>query len=155
MGLGFVAMLIGTGIFLTGQFLDTRDKQKAKRFFLLPGAWILLFIPIAFCFNTLMGLKGGGLSWWIAPIPMLVHSFKAWGLYWVIYISQVKGLPVSLPTALNLVLLRIILRLCVPQLVVFALCISYERSVSPLLDDRPFVEYGDLVTEFTLDNPQK
>ena len=74
MGLGFVAMLIGTGIFLTGQFLDTRDKQKAKRFFLLPGAWILLFIPMAFCFNTLMGLKGGGLSWWIAPIPMSVHS---------------------------------------------------------------------------------
>ena len=74
MGLGFAAMLIGPGIFLTGQFLDTRDKQKAKRFFLLPGAWILLFIPMAFCFNTLMGLKGGGLSWWIAPIPMSVHS---------------------------------------------------------------------------------
>ena len=86
-GLGFAVMLIGTGIFLMGQFLDTRDKQKAKRFFLLPGAWILLFVPMAFCFNTLMGLKGGGFSWWIAPVPMPMHSYKTFGLYWIIYIA--------------------------------------------------------------------
>lgn len=86
-GLGAAAMLVGTGIFLTGQFLDTREKQKAKRFFLLPGVWILLFIPMAFCFNTLMGLKGGGFSWLIAPIPMLAHSFVAFGLYWIVYIA--------------------------------------------------------------------
>ena len=86
-GLGFAVMLIGTGIFLMGQFLDTRDKQKAKRFFLLPGVWILLFVPMAFCFNTLMGLKGGGFSWWIAPGPMPMHSYKTFGLYWIIYIA--------------------------------------------------------------------
>ncbi len=86
-GLGFAVMLIGAGIFLMGQFLDTRDKQKAKRFFLLPGVWILLFVPMAFCFNTLMGLKGGGFSWWIAPVPMPMHSYKTFGLYWIIYIA--------------------------------------------------------------------
>ena len=86
-GLGFAVMLIGSGIFLMGQFLDTRDKQKAKRFFLLPGVWILLFVPMAFCFNTLMGLKGGGFSWWIAPVPMPMHSYKTFGLYWIIYIA--------------------------------------------------------------------
>ena len=86
-GLGFAVMLIGTGIFLMGQFLDTRDKQKAKRFFLLPGVWILLFVPMAFCFNTLMGLKGGGFSWWIAPVPIPMHSYKTFGLYWIIYIA--------------------------------------------------------------------
>nr|WP_300789146.1 helix-turn-helix transcriptional regulator [uncultured Acetatifactor sp.] len=86
-GLGFAVMLIGTGIFLMGQFLDTRDKQKAKRFFLLPGVWILLFVPMSFCFNTLMGLKGGGFSWWIAPVPMPMHSYKTFGLYWIIYIA--------------------------------------------------------------------
>ena len=86
-GLGFAVMLIGTGIFLMGQFLDTRDKQKAKRFFLLPGVWILLFVPMAFCFNTLIGLKGGGFSWWIAPVPMPMHSYKTFGLYWIIYIA--------------------------------------------------------------------
>ena len=86
-GLRFAVMLIGTGIFLMGQFLDTRDKQKAKRFFLLPGVWILLFVPMAFCFNTLMGLKGGGFSWWIAPVPMPMHSYKTFGLYWIIYIA--------------------------------------------------------------------
>ena len=86
-GLGFAVMMNGTGIFLMGQFLDTRDKQKAKRFFLLPGVWILLFVPMAFCFNTLMGLKGGGFSWWIAPVPMPMHSYKTFGLYWIIYIA--------------------------------------------------------------------
>ena len=29
-GVGFVIMLLGTGIFLIGQFLDTKDKRKAK-----------------------------------------------------------------------------------------------------------------------------
>lgn len=86
-GLGLAVMLIGTGIFLTGQFLDTRDRQKAKRFFLLPDVWILLFIPMAWCYNTLMGLKGGGFSWQIAPIPVLMHSFKAFVLYWILYIA--------------------------------------------------------------------
>lgn len=93
-GLGIAVMLIGTAVYFMGQSLDTRDKQRANRFFLLPGVWILLFIPMAFCFNTLMGLKGGGFSWWIAPVPMLVHSFKAWGLYWILYISICTALDI-------------------------------------------------------------
>ena len=45
--------------------------------------------------------------------------------------------------------LRIILCLCVPQFVVFAVCIGNERRVSSLLNDRALVEHGDLVAELT------
>lgn len=47
-GVGLAVMLLGTGVFLVGQNIDTLDKQKAKRLFLLPNVWILSFIP-AFC----------------------------------------------------------------------------------------------------------
>ena len=44
---------------------------------------------------------------------------------------------------------RIILRLGVPQLVVFAVCIGNERSVSSLLKNSSLMEHGDLVAELT------
>ena len=44
---------------------------------------------------------------------------------------------------------RIILRLRVPQPVVFAVGISNKRSVSSLLNDCALVEHGDLVAELT------
>lgn len=93
-GIGLAAMLIGTGIFLTGQFLNTKDKQKAARFFLLPGVWILLFIPLAGCYNVLYGLKGGGFWGQLAPVPLLHSSFKAFGLYWIIYIAICTALDI-------------------------------------------------------------
>lgn len=84
---GFVAMLIGTGAFLAGQFLNTRDKSKARRFFLLPNVWILLFIPLSNCFNLLYGLVKGSLWGWVAPVPLLAGSLRAYGLYWILYIA--------------------------------------------------------------------
>ncbi len=85
-GIGLVVMLLGTGIFLTGQFIDAKDKSKAKRLFLLPNVWIILFIPLSCCFNILDGVLGGfcGL---LAPVPMLGNSFITFGLYWVVYIA--------------------------------------------------------------------
>ena len=44
-------------------------------------------------------------------------------------------------------LLRIILRLCVPERVVFAAPIGEQFGVTTLLHDRALVEHGDLVTE--------
>lgn len=85
-GLGLIIMLVGTGIFLIGQFTDTKDKQKAKKLFLLPNVWVLLFIPLSCCFNVLDGLFGGFYGM-LAPIPMLGNSFGTFGLYWVIYIA--------------------------------------------------------------------
>lgn len=85
-GIGLVVMLLGTGIFLIGQFIDTKDQLKAKRIFLLPSVWIILFIPLSCCFNIADGMLGG-FSGQLAPIPLLGNSFKTFGLYWIIYIA--------------------------------------------------------------------
>ena len=85
-GIGLVIMLLGTGIFLTGQFIDVREKTKAKRFFMLINVWILLFIPLSCCFNILDGLAGGFFGR-LAPIPMLGNSLKTFALYWIVYVA--------------------------------------------------------------------
>ena len=85
-GLGIIVMLLGTGVFLTGQIIDTKDKIKARYLFGFPNVWILPFIPMAVCFNILDGLIGG---YWgsIAPIPELGNSLITYGLYWIVYIT--------------------------------------------------------------------
>lgn len=85
-GLGIIVMLLGTGVFLTGQIIDTKDKIKARYLLGFPNVWILLFIPMAVCFNILDGLIGG---YWgrIAPIPELGNSLITYGLYWIVYIT--------------------------------------------------------------------
>ena len=85
-GIGSAVMLLGTGIFLIGQVIDTKDKLRARRLFALPNIWILLFIPLSCCFNILDGLLCG-FSGLLAPVPMLSNSFITFGLYWVIYIA--------------------------------------------------------------------
>lgn len=85
-GIGLIIMLLGTGIFLTGQFMNTKDKAAAKRFFILPNVWIVPFIPLSCCFNILDGLAGG-FSGYPAPVPLLGNSFQTLALYWVIYIA--------------------------------------------------------------------
>lgn len=85
-GIGLVVMLLGTGIFLTGQFIDAKDKSKAKRLFILPNVWILLFIPLSCCFNIIDGLIGGFFGC-LAPVPMLGNSIGTFLLYWVVYIA--------------------------------------------------------------------
>lgn len=54
-----------------------------------------------------------------------------------------------IPYTYNRDLLRIILRLCVPKLVILAGGIGHQLVMGALLDDLPFMEYGDLVAEFT------
>ncbi|MCI9274091.1 MAG: helix-turn-helix transcriptional regulator [Clostridiales bacterium] len=85
-GIGLILMLLGTGVFLIGQFMDTTDKSRARRLFVLPNVWILLFIPLSCCFNSLDGLAGGFFGR-LAPIPLLENSFQTFALYWVIYIT--------------------------------------------------------------------
>ncbi|MCI8622964.1 MAG: helix-turn-helix transcriptional regulator [Provencibacterium sp.] len=84
-GIGLSVMLLGTGVFLAGQLMDTKDKPQAKRFFILPNIWILLSIPFSCCFNVLCGLLCGGFGF-PAPIP-LFYSLGAFLLYWVIYLG--------------------------------------------------------------------
>lgn len=85
-GIGLVIMLFGTGIFLAGQIVDSKAKEKALYSFILPNIWILPFIPMACCFNFADGLIGG-FSGLIAPVPLLGNSLFTYGLYWIVYIS--------------------------------------------------------------------
>lgn len=84
-GIGLVIMLLGTGAFLAGQFIGTKDKARARRSFLLPNVWILAFIPLSCCFNVLDGLTGG---FWgqLAPLPLLGNSVRTYLLFWAGYI---------------------------------------------------------------------
>ena len=85
-GLGIIVMLLGTGVFLTGQIIEIEDKIKARYLFAFPNVWILSFIPMSICFNIFDGLIGG---YWgmIAPVPMLGNSLITYGLYWIVYIT--------------------------------------------------------------------
>ena len=85
-GIGLIIMLLGTGIFITGQFISAREKTKAKRVFMLINVWILLFIPLSCCFNILDGLAGGFFGR-LAPIPLLGNSLKTFALYWIVYVA--------------------------------------------------------------------
>lgn len=85
-GIGLVIMLFGTGIFLAGQIIDSKAKEKARYFFILPNIWILPFIPMACCFNVADGFIGGFFSL-IAPVPQLGNSLLTYGLYWIVYIT--------------------------------------------------------------------
>ena len=85
-GIGLIIMLLGTGIFLTGQFISAREKTRAKRFFMLINVWILIFIPLSCCFNILDGLAGGFFGQ-LAPIPMLGNSLKTFAFYWIVYVA--------------------------------------------------------------------
>lgn len=85
-GAGLAAMLLGTGIFLIGQVVESEEKRRALRLFLLPNSWILLLIPMSCVFNLLDGLAGG-YAGQIAPIPLLGNSFLTLGLFWIVYVA--------------------------------------------------------------------
>lgn len=85
-GIGLIFMLLGTGVFLTGQIIGSGDKERARRGFILFNVWILLLIPLACCFNILDGLAGG-FSGRIAPVPSLGNSLLTFMLYWIVYMG--------------------------------------------------------------------
>lgn len=97
-GTGIIIMLAGTGIFLAGQAIDAKDKPGALRFFILPGVWILLLIPLSCCFNILDGLFGG-YSGMPAPIPLSGNSFWTFGLCWMAYLTICAAVDISIVRA--------------------------------------------------------
>lgn len=85
-GIGLALMLLGCGVFLCGQLLDFREKERARRLFLLPDVWTLLPIPAASCFNLLCGLRQGNFGE-LAPLPLLGNSLALYLLYWLCYFA--------------------------------------------------------------------
>ena len=86
-GIGLVIMLLGTGIFFTGQFQDVKEKGKAKQLFMLLNIWVLSFIPLSCCYNIWNGRLSGGIYHFLAPVPLLVNSVRTYMLYWAVYIG--------------------------------------------------------------------
>lgn len=85
-GIGLVILLVGTGVFLAGQFMGTKDKARARRLFLLPNVWILPFVPLSCCFNILDGWAGGPWFWGrLAPVPLLRNSVRTYMAFWAGY----------------------------------------------------------------------
>lgn len=84
-GIGLAIMLLGTGVFLIGQNIDTTDKQKAKRLFLLPNVWILSFIP-AFCGIYLIVRFLCTFADLPVPFYSLGNAFMPYVLCWTAYI---------------------------------------------------------------------
>lgn len=84
-GLGISLMILGTGIFLIGQVIDTKDKLKAKRLFILYNVWVFLFIPMACCFPIFYNLAIHFAG--IIPIPLWRYASFACSLFCIIYIA--------------------------------------------------------------------
>ena len=77
-GIGIILMLLGSGIFLTGQLLDSSGKAKAGYYFVLLNIWLLLPVPLACCFYAI-----------IVQISMIwsVSLLIATLFYWAVYIA--------------------------------------------------------------------
>lgn len=83
MGLGILA--VGTTVFLLGQLMDSKNRARARAYFLIYNIWLLLFIPAACCFNIADGLFGGYVGM-LAPLPLLGNSFATYRLFWLCYL---------------------------------------------------------------------
>lgn len=85
-GIGIAVMLLGTGMFLAGQIVDSAGKARAKYYFLMFNVWILLLIPMTCGYNLLFGLKAGAIGC-PAPVPMLVRPAWRFVLFWGVYVA--------------------------------------------------------------------
>lgn len=92
-GIGLIIMLFGTGVFLMGQLIDTKNRQQAKRLFILPNIWLLSFIPLSCCFNIFDGFTGG-FSGQLAPVPLLGNSLATFALFWIVYAAVCFGVDI-------------------------------------------------------------
>lgn len=83
--LGIIIMAVGCTFFAIGQIMGSKITiAKSRKYFYLINLWILLFIPLAVCFNLLDGFFGGYTSF-IAPYPIRGNSLISYGLCWLIY----------------------------------------------------------------------
>ncbi len=98
--LGLAIMTVGCGVFLMGQFLDTKDKSIAKLIFNIINIWILLLIPLSCCFNMLDGVLGG-FYWRLTPIPMMGNSYITYGLCWLMYLVCCVCIDVTMMKRIN------------------------------------------------------
>lgn len=83
-GVGLAIMVVGTIQFIIGQTIPSRNKAKARKWFIAINIWVLSWIPVSCVFNLLDGILGGFVPR-IAPIPLLGNSLVSFGLCWIFY----------------------------------------------------------------------
>ncbi len=69
-------MVFGIGMISSA----STSKAHAKRLFWITNCWLLVFMPLAFAYNTLF-------TGWNAPYPLLGGSVVAYPLFWVVYLA--------------------------------------------------------------------
>lgn len=84
-GVGLAIMVVGTMPFIIGQMIPSRNKAKARKWFMVINIWVLSLIPVSCVFNLLDGIFGGFVPR-IAPIPLPGNSLFSFGVCWIIYI---------------------------------------------------------------------
>ena len=82
LAIGLALMAIACMIFGMGMIGNpSKEKEIAKRNFLMINIWIFSFIPLSFCYNLFIS------KWnWIAPYPHFGPPFTAYVMFWVVYL---------------------------------------------------------------------
>lgn len=75
-GIGFIIMVMGTGIFIAGQIIDSSKKKLSRNIFTAVNVWLLLFIPLALFSNIIAGIIMH-FSFSISPLPEIESTFTA------------------------------------------------------------------------------
>lgn len=78
---GFSLLALGCMVFGVGMVLGADStKRQAKRTFWSLNIWLLVFLPLSFCYNLLFS----GVA---APYPLLVAPLIAFPAFWIVYIA--------------------------------------------------------------------
>lgn len=83
--IGLIIIAISCMIFGIGMIESKTDtKQKVKTEFWTMNIWLLIFIPLSFIYNVVLGAQ-------TAPYPLLVSPVYALPVFWIVYISICLG----------------------------------------------------------------
>lgn len=83
--IGFIILIMGTGIFKAGQIINSDKKRQARNLFAAVNIWLLMFIPLSQIANIIAGVTRG-FSPSISPFPEIGSTFTALILFFVMYL---------------------------------------------------------------------
>lgn len=84
-GIGFIILIMGTGIFKAGQIINSDKKRHARNLFAAVNIWLLMFIPLSQIANIIAGVTHG-FSPSISPFPEIESTFTALTVFIILYL---------------------------------------------------------------------
>lgn len=91
---GMILMVIGTMVFVIGQFIG-ENREQASRWFWIVNVWMLVLMPISCIFNAFQGILFRH-SWMLAPLPYFGNSIGFYMLCWGVYFMFCVGVDLFL-----------------------------------------------------------